>query len=271
MIRIVTLNIWQEQGPWEQRLDLIGERLASLEPDLVCLQEVRELGERIPNQARTLAARLSFEQTYAGAQEWGGGEEGLAILSRYPIVEHEAVELPYTSGRSRRICLGAAIEHERGRFWAFTTHLAFRLADGALRERQVAAVDRFVGERPGSSNTAAKLLAGDFNAPPDADEVRFLRGLTSLDGRRTYYQDAFAVCNPGIAGHTWSSANPYTQALGWLEPDRRLDYIYVTPMTRTGAGRILNCRLVCTEPSPAGIYCSDHFGLLAEVEVFGAP
>jgi endonuclease/exonuclease/phosphatase family metal-dependent hydrolase len=53
----------------------------------------------------------------------------------------------------------------------------------------------------------------------------------------------------------------------WIEADRRLDYIFVTPCTRQGVGRLLQCRIVCSEPNERGIYCSDHFGVLAEVEV----
>lgn len=158
------------------------------------------------------------------------------------------------------------MELPEGPCWVFTTHLAWRLADGDLRERQVLGVDAFVKEHTQGSSTAA-ILTGDFNAAPDADEMRFLRGLTTLDERRTYYQDTFELCNPGALGHTWTRANPYTQQLGWIEPNRRLDYIFVTPQTRRGGGTVHTCRIVCSEPDQRGVWCSDHFGVLAEVTV----
>jgi len=264
---ILTLNIWQEQGPWLRRMELIHQHLERLEPDIVCLQEVREKEEAIPNQAQTLAQQLGMSWTWEVAQPWGGGDEGLAILSRFPIVERGVHELPFTKGRSRRVCLGAALDvGGDDPCWVFTTHLAWRLADGALREAQVSEVDRFITAKREGSRTAT-LLAGDFNAPPDADEIRFLRGLTTLDGRRTYYQDAFAVCNPGVEGHTWCKENPYTSQLGWLEPDRRLDYIFVTPMTRSGCGTVQSCRIVCLDPDLDGARWSDHYGVLAELDV----
>jgi endonuclease/exonuclease/phosphatase family metal-dependent hydrolase len=210
-----------------------------------------------------------MEHCYETAQPWGGGDEGLAILSRFPIAEHVVRELPTTPRESRRICLGAALEAPAGRVWAFTTHLAFRLTDGELRERQVAAVDELVQQHHAGS-ACASILTGDFNAGADADEIRFLRGLTTLAGRRTYYQDAFATCNPGAAGHTWSRANPNTLLLEWLEPDRRLDYIFVTPMNRRGVGRILASRIVLSEADERGVFPSDHFGVMAEVVVAAA-
>lgn len=267
-MRILTLNLWQEQGPWPRRMELCASRLAALSPDVICLQEVREVPDRVPNQAETLASRLGYTTcVYRAVQPWGGGDEGLAILSRWPLEAADDIELPFWPDRSRRRCLGARLKAPSGPFWVFTTHLAYRLGDGALRELQVLEAERFVSTRAASLPGTASLLCGDFNAVPESDEMRFLRGLCTLGGRRVYYQDAFEKLHPGVAGHTWCRENPYTAALAFLEPDRRLDYIYVTPRTRAGAGVIESCRIVLSEPDPDGVYCSDHYGLLCEVRV----
>lgn len=261
-MRVLTLNIWQEQGPWQRRMEVIEQHLRLLTPDVICLQEVRQVEDRIPNQAKTLAQSLGYHWSYEVAQPWGGGDEGLAILARGPIHDSRVCELPFPAGQSRRICLAAEVEWAAGqRHWFFTTHLAYRLIDGAVRERQVRALDLFVREVA----TGPAVLCGDFNATPDSDEMRYLVGLTSLDGERTYYQDAYRSCHGDSPGWTWCAENPYIQALSTLPPDRRLDYIFVTPRTRAGAARILRCDLVCTEVAIDGTRCSDHYGLLAEL------
>ncbi|MBK8480355.1 MAG: endonuclease/exonuclease/phosphatase family protein [Proteobacteria bacterium] len=262
--RVVTLNLWQEQGPWERRLALTAERLAALRPDVVCLQEVRQVPGRVPNQAETLAAALGLAWTYETAQPWGGGDEGLAILGRGRLVQRHCSALPGPADQTRRIVLGAALEFADGAAcWVFTTHLAYRLTDGAVRERQVQAVDRFVRD----SSEGPALLCGDFNAVPESDEIRYLTGMTSIDGARTYYQDAFALCHPGERGWTWSSDNPYTPQLSTLPADRRLDYIFVTPRRKDGRGRIRSCELACDQADATGVHCSDHHAVVADVDL----
>jgi endonuclease/exonuclease/phosphatase family metal-dependent hydrolase len=258
-LRVVTLNLWNEQGPHEARLRRVAEGLRALAPDVVALQEVRERPD-LDNQAATLAAALDMRHAFARAAEWGGGFEGLAILSRHPIVAHETEPLPSPS--EGRAVLGARIAAPGGEFFAATTHLTYRMADGLWREREVVAVDtfcrRFRGDGPG-------VLCGDFNAAPDCDEIRFLRGRATLADRRTYWQDAFACAGKGD-GWTWTRRNPYTAPLGHLELDRRIDYVFVSPARRDGVASVIESRVVLDEPDASGVWPSDHFGVLAVIQ-----
>jgi len=258
-LRVATLNLWNEQGPHEARLRLAAEGLGALSPDVVALQEVRQ-SKTIPNQAATLAKALSMEHVYARAAEWGGGEEGLALLSRYPIVSHAAEPLP--SPDEGRAVLGARIAGPAGEFFAATTHLTYRLPDGAWRELEALAVDAFCRRLRGD---ALALLCGDLNAMADCDEIRFLRGRATLAGRRTYWQDAFERAGKGD-GHTWSVRNPYTAPLRHLELDRRIDYVFVGPVRRDGTGAVGEARVVLDSPDAQGVWPSDHFGVLAVVQ-----
>lgn len=272
MLRVVTLNLWGDQGPAAERMPLVTAGLLALAPDVVALQEVREVPptEALPgleNQATTLGRSLGFHHVFAPATPWGGGIEGLAILSRFPIVEEQSAVLPASRPDETRVVLMAAVATPAGLVNCYSTHLHYRLTHGIEREQQVSFVDEFVRSH---KSDFPQILMGDFNATPDHDEIRFLRGLCTLEGRRTYYQDAFAVCHPDLAaggGHTWSSRNSHTDKLHFLARDRRIDYIFVTPMGRDGRGTIGRCEVVLDHASPSGCYPSDHFGLLAEVQI----
>jgi endonuclease/exonuclease/phosphatase family metal-dependent hydrolase len=263
-LKIVTLNLWGEQPPLPRRMELAVEGLRALQPDVVGLQEVRQIPGTLPNQAETLARELGLQHVFAPATTWGGGDEGLAILSRLPITNSRVHELPHAQPTERRILLGATLDTPLGRAEVYTTHLNYRLTDGAKREDQVVAID---GHIAATASDLPKILMGDFNATPESDEIRFLRGLHSAGGRRTYWQDAWERRHGGAEGFTWARANPYTARLRWLERDRRIDYIFVGPMRRDGRGVVGDCRIVLDRAAGDGALPSDHFALFAEVQL----
>lgn len=275
VLRLVTINFWGTQPPLDGRLELAAEQLGALQPDVVCMQEVRPLdGKGGDTSAAYLASRLGFESIYEIALEWDdddffpghpGGQEGLAILTRHVVREHRVLALPDARPTESRILLSALVEGRGAPAWCHTTHLHYRLADGLARERQVVAIDDAIRGMAGEGGDV-HILCGDFNAPPEADEIRFLRGLTTLAGRRTHYQDAFARVHPGVAGHTWSSENEHTRPLRSLDIDRRIDYIFVSSRRKDGRGTVRDARVVLDRRSPEGFCASDHYGVMADIQ-----
>ncbi len=268
VVRALTLNLWGDHPPLGRRLELVAEAIRANEVDLVALQAVRVHPGELPNTAETVAGRLGWGCAYAKAYATGDGDEGLAILARLPIANAARHELPSAGASEKHIVLGAAVETPLGELPVFVTHLSARLTDSARRQDQVAAVDAFVANwRKERRPPLPALVMGCFNAPPDADEIRFLRGLHAINGHSTYYQDAWARRRPNETGHTWSSRNPSTEALHWIERDRRVDYVFVSPVGRDGRGRIRDCQLLLNAPSQDGVWASGHFGVLAEVQL----
>jgi endonuclease/exonuclease/phosphatase family metal-dependent hydrolase len=258
-LRVMTLNIWNVSGDWGRRRHAILSVLRETEPDIVCLQEV--VANDRGNQAEWLAAELgggtqcAFGGSPLAAAE---GRFGNAILSRWPIEATATGELPYepSEAETQRVVVHA----RTGGVDVFSTHLAWQLHDAALRERQVRAVTAFVAERADSAAAVGPVLAGDFNAEPDSTAIRYLCGLTSLDGTSTYFQDAWRLAGDRGPGLTWSRRNDH--AAEDNEPDRRLDYVFSWFRGRSGAGRPLDCRVVADAPVD-GVWPSDHFGVLA--------
>ncbi len=269
-MRVVTLNFWGTEPPLDRRLALAIRQLRALAVDVVCLQEVRPHAGR--TTADAIADGLGMTCVYAKSVGWDAGqygpeagEEGLAVIAR-AIGETRALPLPEPRVADARLLLSAQVDTEGGPIWVHTTHLHYRLDDGVAREKQVCAVDAAIRATGRGNDDAPQILCGDFNATPDSDEIRFLRGLTTLEGRRTHFQDAWLRTHGEAAGVTWSSENELTRALRSLDIDRRIDYVFVTSRKKDGRGTVRDCRVVLDERE-GGICASDHYGVLADVQV----
>ena len=92
-------------------------------------------------------------------------------------------------------------------------------------------------------------------------------GWATLGGRRVFYQDAWATARAGESGITWARDNPFRARMNWLRPDRRIDYIFVTAPRRDGRGTVRDACVVFDQADADGIFPSDHFGVLADVQV----
>lgn len=278
-IRVVTLNFWGTEAPVDRRVELAVAQLRALDPDVVCLQEVRPHAGA--TTAHSIAQPLGMVARYAVATRWQAGEfgfstageEGLALLTKQPLVADRVLMLPDARPGDVRILLSGQVETEGGPIWVHTTHLHYRLADGCARERQVEAIDAAITACGRSNHDSPQILCGDFNATADSDEIRFMRGLTTLAGRRTHFQDAWLRCHrePQAGdgpdnGITWSAENPLTRPLRSLDIDRRIDYVFVTSRKKDGRGTVHDCRVALTDRDD-GICASDHFAVVADIQV----
>jgi len=284
LLRAVTINLWGIEAPLERRLALAERQLRGLAPDAIGIQEVRPLdGKGGETTAEWLAARLGMHVVQGVSLRWAKdqlrpgmdeGQEGLAILSRWPILDERVVQLPEARPTEARILLSARLETSAGPVWFHTTHLHYKLDDGVSRERQIVALDAAIRGLGREIADAPQILCGDFNCTADSDEMRFLRGLHTLEGKRTHWQDAWLRLHrepgPGdgpAQGITWSSENEQTRPLRSLDLDRRIDYVLVTSRKKDGRGTVCRCDVVLTERDDAGACASDHYGVLADVQI----
>lgn len=270
-LRVLTLNCWNVSEPYVARMALARAAIADLAPDLIGLQEVVVRRDGF-DQAADLLGELGYHTVWAPAFRWtdrghvGVDDEGdgfgNVIASRWPIVASERRALPGVELQERRCALAALVDAPFGRIPFVCTHLAWRFEHGALRERQVRVVDDLAREWTRDA-TFPPIIVGDLNADPDANEIRYLCGLAALEGRSTYYQDAWRVRGSG-PGFTWDNRN--ANAALMFEPDRRLDYVLIGLGDVSGRGWIEHVALACTEPAD-GVWASDHFGLVADIRV----
>ena len=250
-LRILNLNIWNRKGPWETRITRIREGITRLSPDVVGLEEVLFDGDK--TQADEIREGLGYEAAFGMAHDLGGGAHfGNAVLSRFPI-EHRAVfPLPTAGDDERRALLATSILTPFGRLPFFVTHLNWKNHDGVAREAQVVAIADHVWRlapvaRAGVGMDLPAVLVGDFNAMPESAEIRFLKGLQSLDGKSVHLhrlprgRRARGRATRSIRRQTPSRARRTSYP-------RRIDYVFVRgPELGTGRGMPLSCEVVFTE------------------------
>ena len=258
--RIVTINIWNRQGPWERRLALLRDGLRALDADAIGFQEVLAF----PNQGSQLdaiAEGLGWNVHYAPAWHVGGGLTfGNGIASPHRLLDAQCLPLPTPDGLETRSVAFARVDAPHGPLPLFVTHLTYQQHLAHVRLRQVRALADHVAALAPTDGPPA-VLAGDFNAEPDSDEMRFLRGAHVLDGTSVYFADCWWATEIG-AGHTYARSNEY--ALRAREPSRRIDYIYVRGPDRQLRGEPLATRIALAD-AVDGVWPSDHFAVVADI------
>jgi endonuclease/exonuclease/phosphatase family metal-dependent hydrolase len=262
--RIATLNIWNRQGPWAQRFPLLRDGLRALDADVIGLQEV--LGfTGMPSQADEIADGLGWNVFHAATWDLGGGLTlGNAILSPHRLLDTAALPLPPGPGDGRGVAF-ARVDTPHGPLPVFITHLTFEAHLGHVRCRQVRALAEHVAALA-PIDGLPPVIAGDFNADPDSDEMRFLRGLTPLGATSVYFADCWLVtagAEPAAGpGYTYDRRNVY--ALRSREPSRRIDYVLVRGPDRHNRGEPIAARVALDQPVD-GVWPSDHFAVVAEI------
>ncbi|HEX9770056.1 MAG TPA: endonuclease/exonuclease/phosphatase family protein [Kiloniellales bacterium] len=258
-LRVVTWNLWWRYGPWERRRPAIEATLGSLDADVIALQEVWDDG--VANMAAGLGQVMAYHHVYRSAEKRNGIGFGNAILSRWPIARTDWRPLPgdQESGEGRCV-LFAELDGPNGPIQVFVTHLNWRFDHSHIRQQQVREIARFVAsKRPRSY---PPIVCGDFNAEPASEEIRMMTGLATCPVERVVFRDAWRDGGDGSGGYTWDNHNGFAHAE--LEPDRRIDYIFVGWPKDRGAGHVVSCRLAGNEPV-GGVWPSDHFAVVADL------
>ncbi len=260
-MRVLTWNIWWRFGPYVDREPLILQQLQDLNADVICLQEVWDTGT--DNQAARLADDLGLHFSYEAVLPIDGVNWGMAILSKWPVLDQQGLVLPsMPSDDGSRDCkvMRARLDGPNGVVDVYNTHLSWRPEESAIRQEQVGFIANLV--KSTWQGPVPPIVCGDFNAIPTADEIRILTGEAAVPVDGLYFFDAWRAAGHTDAGFTWDNANSLTNKA--LQPNRRLDYIFVGEPAENAAGHVLTAERVGLQPSN-GIFPSDHFGVLAEL------
>lgn len=201
-LKAVSYNIQHGVG-MDRRLSLmrVAHLLRDLQPDILGLVEVDRNCRRSGgvDQAAELGRALGMHAAFGKFMDLEGGQYGMAILSRYPILE--VLEVPLSPGSEPRIALMAGVELPGGkRLQVVNVHFDW-IEEDRVRFTQAQELGEFL-----RTVDQPILLMGDFNDRP---------------GSRTMavFGDYLEAAKPEEARLTYPAD----------EPEREIDFIFVAP------------------------------------------
>ena len=156
-VSVVSLNMAKERDP-EKILASLAKAPRLREADVFLMQEVFN-GDGERSVAEQLADRLGYDATFFPAAK-GVFDQGLAIVSRYPIDDEEIQRLKFCNLRfscRSRFALSADVQTPWGEVRVWNVHLDTRVNAGERLE-QLRPVIEEAGRRSGP-----RVIAGDFN------------------------------------------------------------------------------------------------------------
>jgi endonuclease/exonuclease/phosphatase family metal-dependent hydrolase len=157
-IRIVTYNIHKCRGlDGRTRPERIAAVLASIDADIVALQEVVGASPLKPGQAQEIGAALGMGWVMAPTRHIRNALYGNVVLSRFPVRHHQQHDLSWKTCEPRLAQRVDLLIDGENVLHFYNVHLGTALLERRDQARRLVSVvhDRRI--------TGPKIVLGDFN------------------------------------------------------------------------------------------------------------
>jgi endonuclease/exonuclease/phosphatase family metal-dependent hydrolase len=261
IIKVLTINVLSDLSLWEERRWLLVDGLSALKPDLIALQEVR-----IPeNNAQWLAHELEIQHMHLTPKSGRAGmKEGIAILSNLPFENQASLDLE-TQHRVAQ-CVRVSIGGKP--LYLANGHFFWQPGESPGRQRQI---DHLLGWLSGITEDLPVIICGDFNGTPETPAIQKMRQHLVSAYAAVHDEDPEYTTPTPLPRSKWKLLLTLLNFLRYirlrdidLHWRGTLDYIFVNQHLK-----VIDCRVVLNQPAPGNpnLYPSDHFGLLATLEI----
>jgi endonuclease/exonuclease/phosphatase family metal-dependent hydrolase len=207
-LNVMSYNIHVGIG-MDKKLDLarIAEVIKQQRVDVVGLQEVDRGVERTGrvDEIKELARLTGMDYAFAHNLDYQGGQYGVAVLSRFPILAIDHRRYANRRERERRGFIRVEVEVGGRRLNFVTTHLDYQWLDGRVFETEqlLKALEDLRGPL---------IVAGDFNEEPPGGAYELMSKAGFADG---WLRCATCAKEP-TSGLTFPADKPI----------KRIDYIF---------------------------------------------
>jgi endonuclease/exonuclease/phosphatase (EEP) superfamily protein YafD len=268
-MRVITLNTWGTRGDWPDRAKKLRTSFDQLDPDIVTMQETVLTAEY--QQSREILGERYFlaeQQHREPGREGVPTGQGITTASRWPFGRVFEVDLKLTERTGDFACTSLITEvlapAPIGRVWVANHFPDWQLDHERERRLQTVAAARAL-ETALQESPGHVIVAGDMDADPGSDSIRFWTGRHVIDDTSVCYRSAWEACRPSEPLVTLTPSNPYLKDPDWPFPG--IDHVLVRcgPVGPTLLAKA--CSRVFDGPGTA----SDHYGLLVDYEPSPSP
>jgi endonuclease/exonuclease/phosphatase family metal-dependent hydrolase len=189
ILRLLSFNI-HKGADWRgrDRVANLKDAILKSQADIVFLQEIHEKHLIDQVELETLADEIWHDFSYAKNSVNAGGDYGNAILSRFPVIESESLDLT-TNRMEKRNIQKVKIDINGFAIDCFNTHL------NLLRHSRKKQLDKII-EFVNSSQVDYGVIAGDFNDWRQ-DSKKFEERVSFVDAYHSIYGE-YAKSFPAI-------------------------------------------------------------------------
>lgn len=255
-MKVVSYNIWNNDTNYSKRIDLLVSLLKDEEIDILALQEVRDINvvQRIKNECQ-------FEHYYW--KEYFDCIEGLAVLSKYPIISSwtnwDDTEDVHNSG-----IMNVILNIDGLKIGVTNVHLDYKHSYN--REIEIVKAVKMVEELEVDYN----MMLGDFNTYPNSVIHSYLSGCQSIMEHSTSWIDLAEAYSLKYGATTEITLdfynNPRWDKEYTLEIPGRFDWIMLKNPYPSKCPMLKDYRLIGNHRIN-GITPSDHYGVLCNIKI----
>ncbi|MEJ6951893.1 endonuclease/exonuclease/phosphatase family protein [Natronospora cellulosivora (SeqCode)] len=256
MMKLVTYNIWNSDVNYNERMDLLLTLLKEEDIDVLALQEVRD-----ENLVEKIKKECSFQDYYW--KEYPDCHEGLAILSKYPIINSctnwDGTDMIHNSG-----IMNVSLKLQSCVIGVTNVHLDYKHS----YNREIEIV-KAIKEVEKDLEMDYNFILGDFNTYPDSVIHNYLTGKQSLFSHSTSWIDLAEVFSRRKGSKIEPTLdfynNPRWDNQYTLDIPGRFDWILIKSPYPKESPKLCDYRLIGTERRN-GVTASDHYGALCGID-----
>lgn len=263
-LKVVTQNLLNKDWSFSERMFAFFTEIKILNPDVILLQEYMASAHY----------SLSEQFNHVGYKQAAVAPDGyesynmIWLRDSLPVLFQDTItyDVPHISIPSPVIRTAKA-----GReVWLASNHFIWGAENNQFRYKMAMQLSNYAKDN--RKENQVFIAGGDFNAEPDEDSIRYLKGKHTQQGDRgTLWLDSFDAKADHVERHTQSPALSWVHKTadehfghlinGYALPSRRLDYLFSHGWQYGQHGQPLNYVLV---KSSTSVDISDHYGVCVD-------